>query len=60
MLETDGGYGDEVLERAPHLMNQNEDADGGDVLAARRRIEQMRELKRLRDLLEDPDFDEQI
>ncbi|NKN33935.1 PA3496 family putative envelope integrity protein [Marichromatium bheemlicum] len=60
MLEPDSGYGDDVLDRSPHLMSQGETVQVDDSLAARRRIEQMRELKRLRELLEDPDFDEQI
>jgi hypothetical protein len=57
MLDTDNGFGEETLEAAPPLTA--EDARGHTPnLAIRRRIERMRELKRLRELLDDPDFDD--
>lgn len=57
MLDTESGYGEETLEAAPPV--GAEDARGGAPnLAVRRRIERMREIKRLRELLDDPDFDD--
>lgn len=57
MLDTESGYGDETLEAAPPL--GGEDMRGAAPnLAVRRRIERMRELKRLREVLDDPDFDD--
>ena len=57
MLDTESGYGEETLEVAPPL--SAEDARGAAPnLAVRRRIERMRELKRLREVLDDPDFDD--
>ncbi len=57
MLDTDNGFGEETLEAPPPLTA--EDARGtAPNLAIRRRIERMRELKRLRELLDDPDFDD--
>ncbi len=57
MLDPEVGYGDEVAERVPPIMTQEARSQAGS-LDVRRRIEHMRELKRLRDLLDDPDFDE--
>jgi hypothetical protein len=57
MLDTDNGFSEETLEAAPPLTV--EDARGpAPNLAIRRRIERMRELKRLRELLDDPEFDD--
>ncbi len=57
MLDPDVGYGDELIERVPNLLPQ--DVRGSSInLDARRRIEHLRELKRLRELLDDPDFDD--
>ena len=57
MLDTEGSFGDEALDAGPPP--SVEDARGqAPNLAVRRRIERMRELKRLRELLDDPDFDD--
>lgn len=57
MLDTDNGFGEEAVEAAPPLTA--DDARGpAPNLAIRRRIERMRELKRLRELLDDPEFDD--
>ncbi|MBK1717742.1 PA3496 family putative envelope integrity protein [Thiocystis violacea] len=57
MLDPEVGYGDEVVDRVPPIPSQ--DARGQSAsLDVRRRIEHMREIKRLRELLDDPDFDE--
>jgi hypothetical protein len=57
MLDTESSFGEETAEAAPPLAA--EDARGcAPNLAIRRRIERMRELKRLRELLDDPDFDD--
>lgn len=57
MLDTDNAFGEETMEAAPPLTA--DDARGpAPNLAIRRRIERMRELKRLRELLDDPDFDD--
>ncbi|MFD2113123.1 PA3496 family putative envelope integrity protein [Thiorhodococcus fuscus] len=57
MLDPESGYGDEVAERVPPLLAQEPRSQVAS-LEVRRRIEHMRELKRLRELLDDPDFDE--
>ncbi|MBK1641627.1 hypothetical protein CKO12_07010 [Chromatium okenii] len=58
MLDTDNGYGAaDAVERIPPLTSQ-ESRNQTASLDIRRRIEHMRELKRLRELLDDPDFDE--
>lgn len=57
MLDNDNGFGEETIEATPPLTA--DDARGSAPnLAIRRRIERMRELKRLRELLDDPDFDD--
>jgi hypothetical protein len=57
MLENDNGFGEETIEATPPLTV--DDARGhAPNLAIRRRIERMRELKRLRELLDDPEFDD--
>jgi len=57
MLDTDSSYGEEALEVVPPLSINDARGQAPD-LAIRRRIERMRELKRLRELLDDPDFDD--
>ena len=57
MLDTEMGYGEESIERVPPMLAQESRAQPAD-LDVRRRIEHMRELKRLRELLDDPDFDD--
>jgi hypothetical protein len=57
MLDNESGYGDEPIERVPSMTGSDSRAQAGN-LVVRRRIEHMRELKRLRELLDDPDFDE--
>ncbi|BCU07410.1 hypothetical protein Atep_20870 [Allochromatium tepidum] len=57
MLDPEVGYGDELLERVPPILS-NESRGQSASLDVRRRIEHMREIKRLRELLDDPDFDE--
>ncbi|WP_295579927.1 PA3496 family putative envelope integrity protein [uncultured Lamprocystis sp.] len=58
MLETEGSFGEETAEVVPP-MNAADDVRGSAPnLAIRRRLERMRELKRLRELLDDPDFDD--
>ncbi|MGE5152597.1 MAG: PA3496 family putative envelope integrity protein [Bdellovibrio bacteriovorus] len=57
MLDTESSYGEETLE-APPPMSAEVARGGAPNLAVRRRIERMRELKRLRELLDDPDFDD--
>lgn len=57
MLDNDSGYGEESSERVPSISSPDLRGPAADLLA-RRRIEHMRELKRLRELLDDPDFDE--
>jgi len=57
MLDTETSVGDEGADMAPPP--SIEDLRGqAPSLAIRRRIERMRELKRLRELLDDPDFDD--
>jgi hypothetical protein len=57
MLDNESAYGEEGNERVPPLTGS--DLRGPTTnLIVRRRIEHMRELKRLRELLDDPDFDE--
>jgi hypothetical protein len=58
MLDTDGSFGEEVIEAAPPLTTVDDARGAAPNLAIRRRIERMRELKRLRELLDDPDFDD--
>ncbi|EXJ15217.1 PA3496 family putative envelope integrity protein [Imhoffiella purpurea] len=57
MLDPESSYGDEIVERVPPLLTQEPPSQAAS-LDVRRRIEHMRELKRLRELLDDPDFDE--
>lgn len=57
MLDPDMSYGEEVAERVPSLMAQDSQSESASV-DVRRRIERIRELKKLRELLDDPDFDE--
>ena len=57
MLDTENRYGQEVNERIPPMTAQESRGQAAS-LDIRRRIEHMRELKRLRDLLDDPEFDE--
>ena len=57
MLDPESSYGDEIVERVPPLLAQEPRSQAAS-LDVRRRIEHMRELKRLRELLDDPDFDE--
>jgi len=57
MLDPEVGYGDELLERVPSILSQEPRAQAAS-LDVRRRIEHMREIKRLRELLDDPDFNE--
>lgn len=59
MLESDSGYGDDLAERVPSLPTQDHRTPNAS-LAVRRRIEEMRELKRLRELLDDPTFNENL
>ncbi|MBS1202364.1 MAG: hypothetical protein H6R22_873 [Chromatiaceae bacterium] len=57
MLDTETSFGDDAVDVAPPP--SIDDARGqAPNLAVRRRIERMRELKRLRELLDDPDFDD--
>ena len=57
MLDTETSFGDDAVDAAPPP--SIDDARGqAPNLAVRRRIERMRELKRLRELLDDPDFDD--
>ncbi|MBK1694382.1 hypothetical protein CKO09_06460 [Chromatium weissei] len=58
MQDTENSYGQEVVERIPPLTNQESRGQQAASLDIRRRIEHMREIKRLRELLDDPDFDE--
>jgi hypothetical protein len=51
MLDNESGYGDEPIERVPSMTGADSRAQAGN-LVVRRRIEHMREL------LDDPDFDE--
>lgn len=57
MLDTDNSYGQDANERIPPLLAQESRGHPGS-LDIRRRIEHQRELKRLRELIDDPDFDE--
>ncbi|MBK1721004.1 PA3496 family putative envelope integrity protein [Thiocystis violacea] len=57
MLDPDMSYGEEGIERVPPMMAQESRGQAAS-LDIRRRIEQIRELKRLRELLDDPDFNE--
>ena len=58
MLATETSYGEETLEAAPPPKVAEEARGAAPNLAVRRRIERMRELKRLRELLDDPSFDD--
>ena len=58
MLDPEIGYGEELVERVPPILTQESRGQSSASLDVRRRIEHMRELKRLRELLDDPDFDE--
>lgn len=58
MLDHEGSFGEETIEAAPLPMNPVNTQGGAPNLAIRRRIERMRELKSLRELLDDPDFDD--
>lgn len=58
MLDTETSYGEETLEAAPPPMVTEEARGSAPNLAVRRRIERMREIKRLRELLDDPSFDD--
>lgn len=57
MLDPESSYGEELAERVPPLTAQDPRNQAAS-LDIRRRIEHMRELKRLRELLDDPDFDD--
>jgi hypothetical protein len=57
MLDNESSYGEEVNERVPSMTVSDLRGPAAN-LVVRRRIEHMRELKRLRELLDDPDFDE--
>lgn len=58
MLDPENSYGDDAAERVPPLTAQESRSQQAASLDVRRRIEHMRELKRLRELLDDPEFDE--
>lgn len=59
MLDTDNIVDvDEGAERMPPMTAREDERPPASTLMVRRRIEHMRELKRLRELLEDPEFDE--
>jgi hypothetical protein len=58
MLDTEGSFGEETLEAAPPMIAVDDVRGPAPNLAIRRRLERMRELKRLRELLDDPDFDD--
>ena len=57
MLDSEQSFADEGEEPPQVLIPDDARAPKPD-LAIRRRIERMRELKRLRELLDDPDFDD--
>jgi hypothetical protein len=57
MMDNESSYGEEANERVPSMTGPDSRAPAAN-LAVRRRIEHMREIKRLRELLEDPEFDE--
>lgn len=57
MLDTDSSFGEETTEAAPP-MTADEVRGSAPNLAIRRRLERMRELKRLREVLDDPEFDD--
>ncbi|MCG6897774.1 MAG: hypothetical protein LJE61_13955 [Thiocapsa sp.] len=57
MLDNDSSYGEESSERVPSITSPDVRSPAANLMV-RRRIEHMRELKRLRELLDDPDFDE--
>lgn len=58
MLDTDSNYGEETLDTVPPALSAEDARGPAPNLAVRRRIERMRELKRLRELLDDPSFDD--
>jgi len=58
MLDTDCSFGEETLEPPPPPLKVEDTRGPAPNLAVRRRIERMRELKRLRELLDDPNFDD--
>ncbi|UHD18057.1 hypothetical protein LT988_08485 [Thiocapsa bogorovii] len=57
MMDNESSYGEDANERVPSMTGPDSRAPAAN-LAVRRRIEHMREIKRLRELLEDPEFDE--
>ena len=57
MLDHEVGFGEETLE-APPTLTADDHRGPAPNLAIRRRIERMRELKNLREILDDPDFDD--
>ncbi len=57
MLDTENSYGQDVTERILPMTAQESRGQAAS-LDIRRRIEHMREIKRLRELLDDPEFDE--
>ncbi|WP_295384302.1 PA3496 family putative envelope integrity protein [uncultured Thiodictyon sp.] len=58
MLDPEGGFGEETIEATPPPMSADDPRGSAPNLAIRRRIERMRELKNLREVLDDPDFDD--
>jgi len=58
MLDPEGRFGDETIDTSPPPMHADDPRGSAPNLAIRRRIERMRELKSLRELLDDPDFDD--
>lgn len=58
MLETESSFGEETQEAVPPPLGAADARGLAPNLAVRRRIERMRELKSLRELLDDPSFDD--
>lgn len=58
MFETESRDVDESVEPFPIVSRPAGDKPDASNLAVRRRIERLRELHRLRQLLDDPDFDD--
>ncbi len=58
MLDPEGSFSEETIEAAPPPMHADDPRGSAPNLAIRRRLERMRELKSLRELLGDPDFDD--
>lgn len=58
MLDTESSFGEETQEAVPPPVGAEGTRGLAQNLAVRRRIERMRELKRLRELLDDPSFDD--